>query len=192
MDKSNGYEEIAATFISARGTLHDVGTSSVRRWASMLPTAATVLDLGCGTGVPVTRTLMEEGITVYGIDASPTLVNAFRKNFPHAPIACEAAEDSTFFNRKFDGIIAWGLMFLLGEEPQELVIRKAAKALKSGGEFLFTAPYQQAEWRDLMTGRLSKSLGSQRYRELLSAAGLFVAEEFQDEGENHYYRATTK
>lgn len=190
MDNSNGYEEIAAMFMNVRGqSAQGIGTSCVRRWARKLPTGATVLDLGCGTGVPIANALMNEGIAIYGVDASPTMVNAFKRKFPDVPIACEAAEDSSFFNRKFDGIIAWGLLFLLREETQELVIQKSAKALEPGGELLFTAPHQQTEWRDLMTGRISRSLGSKRYQELLSMAGLSVTEEFEDEGGNHYYHA---
>jgi hypothetical protein len=40
-----------------------------------------------------------------------------------------------------------------------------------------------------MTGRLSVSLGAERYRRLLEAAGLVLIDEMEDEGDNHYYRA---
>jgi len=40
-----------------------------------------------------------------------------------------------------------------------------------------------------MTGEPSRSLGAEAYRESLSAVGLFVTREFEDEGENHYYDA---
>ena len=78
-------------------------------------------------------------------------------------------------------------MFLLPEDSQERLIRKAANALKPGGQFLFTAPYQQTEWEDVMTGRTSRSLGKEKYRKLLSASGLTVAEEFEDEAGNYYF-----
>jgi 2-polyprenyl-3-methyl-5-hydroxy-6-metoxy-1,4-benzoquinol methylase len=123
MDKSNGYEGIAPSFIKARGqTINGIGTSSVRTWAQTLPQGSTVLDLGCGTGIPISRVLTDEGLTVYGIDASATLVKAFRQNLPQSPVAYESVEDSLFFNRKFDGIIAWGLMFLLPNGAQAKVI----------------------------------------------------------------------
>ena len=38
----------------------------------------------------------------------------FRRNFPGAQAECAAVEDSTFFHRTFDGIVAWG-----GEEMIE-------------------------------------------------------------------------
>ena len=148
-----------------------------------------VLDLGCGTGIPVSMALIDAGMTVYGIDASPTMVKAFQQNFPNIPVACEAVEDSLFFTRKFDAIIAWGLIFLLPTELQEIVIRKTANALQTGGKFLFTATGKQNEWKYAMTDQYSISLGPEKYKELLAASGLSLIEEFEDEGENHYFNA---
>jgi 2-polyprenyl-3-methyl-5-hydroxy-6-metoxy-1,4-benzoquinol methylase len=191
MDKSNGYEDNAATFIRCRSKgIDGVGAPSVRLWARSLPLNATVLDIGCGTGDPISKALVNEGLTVYGIDASPSMVQIFRQKFPNSPVACEAMEDSAFFNRQFDAIIAWGLMFLLPEEIQEMVIQKIAKALYAGGKLLFTAPSQKMKWHDAITERESKSLGAERYNELLNASGLALIEEFEDEGENHYYHAS--
>ncbi|MBT1700368.1 class I SAM-dependent methyltransferase [Fulvivirgaceae bacterium PWU4] len=190
MDQSNGYEQIATAFITYRGqNAYGIGASSVRKWAQGLLPGATVLDLGCGTGIPVSKVLIDEGMTVYGVDASPSLVNAFKQNFTDAPVACEPVEHSLFFNRKFDAIIAWGLLFLLPEKTQASIILKAAKALRTGGKFLFTAPDVEAAWNDVMTGQRSVSLGSDRYKALLAEAGLSLVNEFEDEGENHYYDA---
>jgi cyclopropane fatty-acyl-phospholipid synthase-like methyltransferase len=190
MDKSNGYEGIAGIFIRGRGqAFNGIGASHVRAWARSLPQHATVLDLGCGTGIPVSKILMDAGLTVYGIDASPSMIKAFQQNFPNIPVACEAAEDSLFFNRTFDGIISWGLLFLLSMETQEILIKKAANGLQPGGKLLFTATDKKAEWKDAMTQQSSLSLGALRYKELLTASGLLLVEEFEDEGENHYFHA---
>lgn len=54
---------------------------------------------------------------------------------------------------------------------------------------MFTAPYQETEREDVMTGHYSKSLGAEKYKELLSGSGLTLIEEFDDEGENHYFNA---
>ncbi len=190
MDKSNGYEGIATIFIKGRGqAVNGIGASFVRNWARTLPQHAEVLDLGCGTGIPISKVLMDEDMTVYGIDASRTMVKTFRQNFPDAHIACEAAEDSLFFNRTFDAIVSWGLLFLLPRETQEIIIQKVAGTLPTGGKLLFTATAKKAEWKDAMTEQHSISLGAERYKELLTASGLSLVEELEDEGENHYYHA---
>lgn len=190
MDKSNGYEGIARTFIQIRGQATDgIGISSVRKWAQTFAKGSSLLDLGCGTGIPISKVLLDEGMFVYGIDASATLIEAFKENFPDSSAACEAVEESTFFNRKFEGVISWGLLFLLSAEIQATVIPKVAEALRFGGRFLFTAPSVVAEWEDTLTGGRSVSLGAEKYREILAASGLLLIEEFEDEGENHYYHA---
>ncbi|SEL91506.1 class I SAM-dependent methyltransferase [Parapedobacter koreensis] len=190
MDNSNGYERIAASFITVRGQAADgIGAASIRHWARTLPPGATVLDLGCGTGIPISGTLISEGMNVYGVDASPTLVKAFRRNFPGTPVCCESVVTSPFFNLKFDAIVAWGLLFLLSEDEQAAVIQKMANALRPGGRLLFTAPSMAVEWEDVMTGLRSVSLGTAKYKALLAASRLSMVEEFEDEGENHYFHS---
>ena len=190
---SNGYEDVADIFIARRGTRPTVGdaigASIVRSWAEDFPPSATVLDLGSGPGEPVTRILRDAGLTTYAVDASPKMVAAFRERFPGVQIECNTVEASNFFGRDFDGVIAWGLLFLLGPAAQAHVIGKVGRALKSKGRFVFTAHKQPLEWLDAMTGRQSQSLGAQTYERLLQGAGMIWVREEQDEGENHYYFA---
>ena len=191
MDRSNGYESIAAAFLAGRGNpaKAQVGAAAVRAWARRLPPRATVLDLGCGCGIPITQILIEEGLEVYAVDASPSLAAAFRERFPGVPIACEAAEESPFFHRSFDAIVAWGVLFLLPADEQVVLLPRMAAALTPGGRLLYTSPSQVCEWSDAMTGRQSRSLGAEAYRGVLLAAGLIDLREYDDEGENHYYDA---
>jgi SAM-dependent methyltransferase len=132
---------------------------------------------------------MNDGFVIYGVDSSSSLTSAFRRRFPQAHVVCEAVEDSRFFGRSFDGIVAVGLMFLLPAEVQRKVIRKVALALTPGGRFLFTCPAQVCTWTDVLTGRRSLSLGVEEYKVVLSAAGLAPVAEYVDEGDNHYYGA---
>lgn len=164
-----------------------IGVATVRNWADSLPLSGSVLDLGCGHGMPISRALIDEGLAVYGIDASPSLIAAFRSSFPNAPAECSAIEDSQFFGREFDGVIAWGLLFLLAPDVQKTLLHKVALALRPGGRFLFTAPHQVCEWLDNLTGRKSVSLGSDTYRKIVELEGLALVGEAEDEGGNHYY-----
>jgi SAM-dependent methyltransferase len=188
-DRSNGYEGIAAEFIAHRGRASPtaIGAKHVRDWARELPHGAAVLDLGCGPGRPITQILVDAGLDVHGIDAAPAMVEAFRRNFPEVPVACESVLASSFFGRTFDGVLAWGLMFLLSPEEQRRLIASIASALGRGGRLLFTSPAQPAVWNDALTGLESRSLGAAEYRRLLHTAGVAVYREYEDEGENHYF-----
>ena len=190
-DPSNGYEVVAAEFLAGRGRAPStaIGTREVRNWARTLPRGAAVIDVGCGSGLPITKVLVSEGLNVYGIDASPSLIEAFRHNLPEISVACEPVEDSSFFDRRFDGVLAWGLMFLLLPEAQRSLIRRIAEILVPGGRLLFTSPAEPVVWKDAMTGLESRSLGAAEYRRLLSAVGVSVSSEYEDEGQNHYYDA---
>jgi SAM-dependent methyltransferase len=192
-DRSNGYEGVAAEFLAGRGNARTrskgIGVKAVREWGRTLPRGAAVIDLGCGAGFPITEVLVLEGLNVYAIDASPSFVEAFRRNLPGVPVACEAVEDSTFFNRTFDAALAWGLMFLLPAEEQRRLIQRVAGILVPGGRLVFTSCPEPFVWNDAMTGLESRSLGAVEYRSQLTAVGLFMIREYEDEGQNYYFDA---
>ena len=143
-DSSSGYEAVATIYVAGRGTRSRVGDSIgaavVKAWADAFPPGATVLDLGSGPGEPSTRILQEAGLTTYAVDASPTMVAAFRERFPSVPIEQNTVEASEFFNRTFSGVLAWGLLFLLDPAAQALVIEKVARARATGALSLHCTP----------------------------------------------------
>ena len=192
MDRSNGYEAVSEEFLAGRASRcrsAGIGVKEVRKWARTLPRGSSVIDLGCGSGFPITAVLVDEGLHVFGVDAAPSFVAAFQRNLPGTPIICEAIQESRFFDRTFDAVLAWGLMFLLKSEDQHRLIQRFAEILVPGGRLLFTSTVKPAVWKDAMTGSESLSLGAEQYRKLLGAVGISVAEEYEDEGENRYFDA---
>ena len=189
-DRSNGYEAVASVFMAQRSAT--IGVETVRKWAREFAPSATILDLGCGHGKPISQVLLDEHFAVYGVDASASMIAVMRMQLPSARVECAAVEDSEFFGLTFDGVIAWGLMFLLTPAVQSLLIQKVSRALRLGGRFIFTAPQQACEWSDSLTGRKSVSLGVDAYRRVLGLEGLSFVGECRDEGDNHYYMAAKK
>jgi SAM-dependent methyltransferase len=185
-DPSNGYEAAAADFMSARS---GVGVAAVRAWARRLPPGGAILDVGAGHGAPLAAALTAEGYALHAVEASPTLAAAFARRLPHTPIACEDAEESSFFGRRFSGVMAIGLVFLLPAERQPRLLARLAAALEPGGRFLFSAPTQVCTWTDVLTGRASHALGAEAYARILANAGLQLESIDADEGGNRYYNA---
>lgn len=184
-DKSEGWDGVANEFVATRSS---IGAALIRSWAEHnVPRPGSVLDVGCGSGVPVAEALIDRGLEVFGVDASPTLIAAFRRRFPIAHSACEPAQESAFFHRSFDAAVAIGLVFLLSPIDQRRVIGRIAEKLKPGGRLLFTAPRERCEWNDVLTGRLSCSLGEDAYARLLDEAGLMLVGCLNDEGGNNHY-----
>jgi SAM-dependent methyltransferase len=187
MDQSNGYESISHEFMSYRSA--EIGVREVRSWAKTLQKGSSVIDFGCGTGLPLTSSLVTEGLDVFGLDASPSLVDAFRRNLPGTPVLCEAVQTSDCFHRSFDAALAWGLMFLLTAEEQHSLIKRFADILVTGGRLLFTSPARAGSWKDAMTNMASLSLGDEEYRRLLKTVCISVRCEYEDNDGNHYYDA---
>jgi 2-polyprenyl-3-methyl-5-hydroxy-6-metoxy-1,4-benzoquinol methylase len=187
-DPANGYETHAAEFRHWREQ-SSIGVATVLQWAQDLAPGAAVLDLGCGSGLPLGKALADRGFRLYGVDASPALAAAYQQLLPQAQVACERLEDSDFFQRQFAGVLCVGVLFLLPEASQRQLFRKVATALAPGGLWLFSAPAQPCCWVDVLTGQESVSLGMDVYQQLLQQAGLQLLAQYHDEGGNHYIAA---
>ena len=185
-DRTHGYDEAADQFIALRS---DSGQRVVAAWAASLPPGATIIDVGCGHGDPLTGTLVKAGLTVWALDASPKLVAAFEQRYPAVPIVCEDVQTTTFFDRTFDAVLAVGLIFLFPPDQQAAVLNRFSTALAPDGRLLFSAPWQEGRWDDLITGKVSHALGKDEYHRLLREAGLTPVREYTDDGGTHYYEA---
>lgn len=183
------YDSVFERFVSARR--REIGVHDVTEWARSLSPGSTILNLGCGDGVPISQALVKAGFEVFGVDSSPKMIAAFRANRPGASAECAAIQESAFFGRSFDAVVAWGVMFFLSAVDQETVIAKVARALKPRGRFLFTAPRPMVTWEEPFAGVTFTcvSLGAERYGRLLSEHGLTLMDEHTDAWDNDYYLA---
>lgn len=184
MDSAVAYEKNAKRFMETRS---NCGFKVVRQWADSLELGAEVLEIACGSGYPVTKELVNSGLKLWAIDSSKTLINEFTKKFPGVQVKCEKFQDSDFFGRTYDAVVAIGFIFLLPENEQNELLSKVSRILKPGGKFVFTAPIEIGSWRDLNTGITCTSLGHEKYQELLANSGFKITSTFVDVGENNYY-----
>jgi cyclopropane fatty-acyl-phospholipid synthase-like methyltransferase len=184
MDRSNGYERVAAEFLAGRGSARStgIGATTVRDWACTLRPGAVVIDLGCGSGFPITEVLFAEGLNVYAVDAAPSLVQAFRRNFPNTPVACEPVESSRFSDRMFDAVVAWGLIFLLSPEEQRRLLQRVGHILAPGGRLLFTSCAEPLVWNDANDGIRVTLSWSRRIPQEAFSSRRVVRSEYDDEG----------
>src|ERR1700674_2011075 len=119
----------------ARDRTHLTGLPEVQALADSLPPGASVLDVGCGNGIPLTRFLVEAGFDVLGVDSSSKMLERFRTNLPNTPAICGKVQLSDFQGRLFDAAISWGVIFHLTPAEQGQVFAKMADVIKPGGLF---------------------------------------------------------
>ena len=183
--------DLIADWYAARRTGH-MGVPEATALAASLPAGAPVLDAGCGTGIPLTRVLLNHGCDVLAVDSSRELLARFHVNFPDVPAVCAPIQSCDFEGRVFDAAIAWGVMFHLPHEEQVRAIANISRALKRGGRFLFTSGDGHGSHEgEPMNGVPFRyySFSIDGYRDLLRGHGLTLEETHADEGENRYYLA---
>jgi 2-polyprenyl-3-methyl-5-hydroxy-6-metoxy-1,4-benzoquinol methylase len=180
------YEQYALEFLQRRDTSL-VGVRTAERWARSLKPNSNVLEIGCGGGIPVTQTLVDSGLNLWAIDSSPTMVKTFRDRYPDIPVECASVLESDFFQKKYDAVISIGLIFILNEEGQLKMLSRVSEILRSGGNFLFTAPVEVGEWEDVVTGQKLLTLGEDVYLAALRSSGFEEVRCYCDRGKNNYY-----
>jgi ubiquinone/menaquinone biosynthesis C-methylase UbiE len=144
----------------------------------------TVLDVGCGTGVPVMKYLIDEGNQTVGVDGSSRMLEIARKNLPGAEFyQCDMRELA--LHKTFDAIIAWHSFFHLPFADQPAMFPLFRKHLKNGGVLLFTSGKEQGEAWGMNGGEnlFHASLDTARYRELLETNGFTVLQYVEDDPE---------
>lgn len=100
-----------------------------------LPHHPTVLDLGCGAGVPCTARLAEVG-DVVGVDVSASQLELARKRVPAGGFVKAEMTQVTFPKASFDAITAF---YSIAHVPRDLhagLLQRIATWLRPGGHFL--------------------------------------------------------
>ncbi len=143
------------------------------RFAALLPPGGRVLDLGCGTGVPIARWLMDRGFAVTGIDGAPEMLELARAHLPEAEWI-ETDMRTLALDRRFDGIVAWDSFFHLTPDAQRAMFPIFAAHLAPGGALMFTSgPAAGEAWGRVGTEPVyHASLAPEDYVALMAAEGL--------------------
>ncbi|MGW8551583.1 class I SAM-dependent DNA methyltransferase [Streptomyces tubercidicus] len=97
---------------------HKEGQLASGAWlADTLPAGSRVLDLGCGTGLPSARQLVDSGHRVVGIDLSPSMIRLARQNVPDADFhrldIADLRSGRLGGTGSFDGIAAFFSLLML-------------------------------------------------------------------------------
>jgi SAM-dependent methyltransferase len=140
-----------------------------------VPAAGSVLDLGCGSGEPIARYLVEQGRRLTGVDAAPALIDLCRGRFPDHDWRVADMRGLTL-GRTFDGLIAWHSAFHLTPHDQRAMFAVYARHLVPGGVLMFTSGTDEGEVVGEWHGEplYHGSLSLEEYRQRLDAAGFEV------------------
>ena len=107
----------------------------VEQLAALLPGGASVLDLGCGTGVPTAKLLTESDHRVVGVDVSEGMLRLAREQVPAAEfVHADFTALPGDFGR-FEAVTAFFSLLMLSKADIERTLDKVNGWLEPGGYF---------------------------------------------------------
>jgi len=168
------YRRHARAWAEARGN-QLFETAWLDRFRALLPGSATVLDIGCGTGEPIGRYLIDQGHQFTGVDAAPEMIAICKDRFPQGTWRV-ADMRLLSLDRAFQGILAWDSFFHLCHDDQRRMFPVFRKHAAPRAALLFTTGPAHGEAVGTLQGEplYHASLASAEYRLLLDENGFEV------------------
>ena len=158
-----------------------------------LPVPADVLDLGCGCGIPVAKTLTQRGHRVTGVDLSDVQITRARHLVPHATFWRADATQIGFPDRVFDAVVCLYTLIHLPLDSQPRLISRIASWLRPGGWLLATTGAQawtgtQDNWLGSTTTMWWSHADATTYHAWITRAGLHIqSEHFVPEADSGHH-----
>lgn len=140
-----GYDSCAKDYDRERRTEASLELDLITR---RLEQGARVLDIGCGAGVPITKTLAERSF-VTGVDISSEMVRRARINVSKACFIHGDIMTMKFPSEEFDAVCSFYAVFHLPREEHPELFKRIHEWLKPGGYLLATvAVFNEAHYTE--------------------------------------------
>jgi SAM-dependent methyltransferase len=149
----------------------------LERFESLLPEKAEILDLGCGSGEPISQFFIERGFSLTGIDYAEPMIEIARQRYPESRWLV-ADMRSLNLETRFHGIIAWHSFFHLNPAEQPPTLELMARHLKPGGILMLTVGHEAGEVVGHVGGEkvYHSSLSPEEYQKELKQLGIEIVE----------------
>ncbi|MFI7400576.1 class I SAM-dependent methyltransferase [Streptomyces sp. NPDC049541] len=136
-----GYDAVSQRYDDAYGgdTKYEALLGDLCR---RVPAGSAVLDVGCGSGVPVARTLAAAGHRVTGVDISEVQVRRARERVPQAEFIRADATAAVFAPASFDAVVSLYALIHIPLAEQPPLLRRIAGWLRPGGWFVATTGHR--------------------------------------------------
>ena len=171
-----GYEACAQAYHDSRTSKSDF---EIRGLLDRLTDGDSLLDIGCGAGVPTARSLSAR-YRVTGVDISREMVGLAQQNVPNGDFICADMMSVDFSPSSFDAVVALYSIFHLPREKQPTLFRRIHRWLRPGGYLLCTLShlseegYTEDDFYGVTMYWSNYSLSE--YLEILAATGFVVLE----------------
>jgi SAM-dependent methyltransferase len=172
-----GYDSCAEVYAAARC---EDDADQLAPLLEVVPDGSSVLDLGCGAGIPIAQTLSER-YAVTGVDTSEAMLRLAKRNVPDAQFLHGDILDAELKENFFDAVVAIFVLFHLPQDEHVRVFERVYSRLRPGGYFLVTltkdssAPHIKHDF--FGTDMYWSKLGFSEYIDLLKGVGFEIVRE---------------
>jgi ubiquinone/menaquinone biosynthesis C-methylase UbiE len=197
------YDKIAPAYLEWTSSIPSPRLTYLHKLLPLLPppSTASILELGCGAGVPCTQILARHASSLIAVDISATQLELARENVKGE----EGGEEGrarvefvksdmhalSFPDAAFDAVVGFYSIIHLPREEQVALMKRIESWLKPGGYFLanFSASACEEAWQESWlaegSGMFWSSWDEGKTVEMVKEAGLEVLEGsvvWEDEG----------
>jgi cyclopropane fatty-acyl-phospholipid synthase-like methyltransferase len=144
----SGYDQMAEQYLATKDPEDPLALEALEDLASLLPSEAAVLDLGCGAGVPVTRWLANRGFAVTGVDVSAKQLELARTNVPEGTFLKADMTEVVFAPESFEAVVAFHSIIQVPRTEHPTLLESIHLWLEPGGALLATMTVADYEGRD--------------------------------------------
>lgn len=156
-----------------------------------IPESGNILDLGCGTGEPFDRYLVEHGYDVTGVDLVEKHVHAARERVPEADFIEGDFFDVDPEKQKFDAVVSFYAVFHLPREKHGELFKHMNSLLKENGMLLITVGgdemdrYVEEDWNG--SEMVWSSYSQEKSMELVEESGFNIVDTYEEDSEEEHH-----
>ncbi|QQG43588.1 MAG: class I SAM-dependent methyltransferase [Candidatus Daviesbacteria bacterium] len=184
-----GYNKAAENYSSKRDQFKN--NKYLEQLVKLLKPSAIVLDIGCGSGVPVDKYLVNKGFNVIGFDISEKQVELAKANVPKATFEVRDMSKLKEDEYKVDAVISFYAIFHTPREKHQDLFKKINSFLPQGGYILVTmgaGEYEGLEENFHGTKMWWSHYGAEKNKEIVENAGFKILLDEIDIGGNERHQ----
>lgn len=170
-----GYNKVAKTYSAQRDLFKN--DKYLAELTKLLKLGSKVLDIGCGSGIPVDKYFIDKGFKVIGIDISDEQIKLAKQNIPNATFEVKSMSDLEEGDYRVDVVVSFYAIFHIPREEHQELFKKINSFLPVGGLILVTMG--AGEWEgtedDFHGSKMWWShYGAEKNKEIVKNAGFEI------------------
>ncbi len=148
-----------------------------------------ILDLGCGIGIPFDRYFVDMGYDVTGVDFVEKNIKRAKENVPEADFVNADFSQLSFSKESFDAIVSFYSIFHIPRDEHLDLLEKMNRGLKESGVILITmgtGDDEKIESEFVGSYMVWSSFSIQKNKDLVKKSGFKILRSYEETEEEHH------